>query len=162
MKLLLIIIIASFLNLKTYGQVNSVTSIGAGYETSRTAISIQLATGVNIGRSEMVIGYTVFFHAELPHRGDGELPQIIYFRYGLNLLPGNLQIMPLIGAGIVTATVLHDELVHNYHELVGTPRQIKILYGLKAQKQFGLGGLFTSYEHCSLSYFNIGMFVRID
>lgn len=161
MKLSLIII-AIFLNLKTSGQVKSITSIASGYETSRTAISIQLATGVNIGRSEMVIGYTVFFHVELPHRGDGGLPQIIYFRYGLNLLPGNLEIMPLIGAGMVTATVLHDDLVHNYYELVGTPQQFKILYGLKAQKQIGLGGLFTSYEHCSLSYFNIGMFVRID
>ncbi len=156
-----IIIIAILINLNLSAQVNAITSIASGYETSRTAMPIQLLAGINVGRSELVIGYTVFFHVEIPHRGDGGLPQVYFFRYGFNILPGHLEIMPLIGAGIVTATVHHDELNHNYYELVGTPQQFKILYGLKVQKPYSLGGLFTSYEHCGLSYFNVGMFVRI-
>ena len=160
--MIIAMIIAIFLNQTSAQNINAITSFGAGYETSRTAASIQLSAGINIGRSEMVIGYTVFFHVELPHRGDGGLPQIFFLRYGLNILSGNLEIMPLIGAGMITATVHHDRLTNNHYELVGTPQQFKILYGLKVQKKIGLGGLFTSYEHCTLSYFNVGMFVRID
>ena len=161
MKLSLIII-AIFLNLQTSAQVKAITSMGVGYETSRTAMPIQLLAGINIGRNEIVIGYTVFFHVELPHRGDGGLPQIFFLRYGLNILSGNVEVIPLIGVGAITATVHHDRLLHNYYELVGTPQEYKILYGLKVQKQIGLGGLFTSYEHCRLSYFNAGMYIRID
>jgi hypothetical protein len=160
MKLSLLVIVI-FLNLATSAQVTSITSIGSGYETSRTAIPFQLTAGINIGCSEMVIGYSVFFHPEIPHRGDGGLPQVYFFRCGYNILPGSVEVIPLIGGGIVTAATLNDKLVHNHYELVRTPREFKILYGLKIQKQINSGGLFMSYEHCRLSYFNIGMFVRI-
>ncbi|MEO7801110.1 MAG: hypothetical protein ABIR81_03885, partial [Ginsengibacter sp.] len=90
-------VIAIFLNLATSAQVTSITSIGTGYETSRTAIPIQLTAGINFHRSEFVIGYSVFFHPEIPHRGDGGLPHVYFFRYGLNILSDNLEVMPMIG-----------------------------------------------------------------
>ncbi len=94
-------IVANFFNQTSAQNINAITSIGAGYETSRTAAPIQLMAGLNIGPSELVIGYTVFFHVELPHRGDGGMPQIFFLRYGLNILSGGLEIMPLIGAGVI-------------------------------------------------------------
>jgi hypothetical protein len=160
MKLSLVLMII-LLNFNTSAQVNAIASIGSGYETSRTAIPIQLTAGINIGRSEMVIGYSIFFHPEIPHRGDGGLPHVYFFRYGLNILSDKVEVMPLIGAGVVTPAILHDRLVNNHYELVATPQQFKILYGLKIQKEINSGGLFISYEHCRLSYFNLGMFVRI-
>jgi hypothetical protein len=160
MKLFLLVIVI-FLNLATSAQVTSITSIGTGYETSRTAIPVQLTAGINFRRSEFVIGYSVFFHPEIPHRGDGGLPHVYFFRYGMNILSDKVEVIPLIGAGIVTSAILHDVLINNHYELVATPMQFKVLYGLKIQKEINSGGLFISYEHCRLSYFNLGMFIRI-
>ncbi len=159
-----LIIIVIFLHLNASSQF--VTSIAAGYETSHTAALIQLSGGINIGRSELVIGYAAFFHVELPHRNDGGLPQIVFLRYGVNILSGSLEIMPLIGAGMITPAIHGERLIIKdptpVYELVVTPQQFKLLYGLKVQKLIGLGGIFASYENCKLSYLNIGMFVRID
>lgn len=159
------IAIIIFLSLQTLAQVNAVTTLGAGYQPNHIAIPIQLTAGINIGKSELVTGYTVLFHAELPHNGQGGLPQI-FLRYGLNILTGDLEILPLVGAGLLTPFVYGERIIikdqRHVHELLGTAQEFKLLYGLKLQKAIGLGGLFTSYEHCKLSYFNIGMFVRID
>src|SRR5688572_9126703 len=141
-----------FLSLQTSSQVNAITTIGTGYQPNHIAIPIQLTAGINIGKSEVVTGYTVFFHAELPHKGQGGLPQIFFLRYGLNMLPGDLEIVPLVGAGLVTPFVYGERIIikdqAHVHEPLATAQEFKPLYGLKVQKAIGLGGLFTSYEHC--------------
>ena len=166
MKHTSLVAIIIFLSLQTSAQVNAITTIGAGYQPDHIAIPIQLTAGINIGKSELVTGYTVFFHAELPHKGQGGMPEIFFLRYGLNILKGDLEIVPLVGAGLLTPYVYGEKIIikdqTHVHELLGTSQEFKLLYGLKVQKAIGLGGLFASYEHCKLSYFNIGIFVRID
>ncbi len=157
-KILFAILIIAMSN---KSQAQFITSFGSGFEIQNSAIPVQLTAGASLYKSELVAGYTVFFH-----KADATIPKILFLRYGLNISKGDIEIMPLIGAGMLTKTIsevpnpLDTQHVYDY-EVIQNPVQFKILYGLKVQKAIGLGGLFASVEHCKLSYLNVGLYVKI-
>lgn len=160
----MIIAVALLNNPQSFAQeINGLTSFSTGLELPNSAIPVQLTAGVNIEQSEIVVGYVAFFHME-----DAKLPKIIFARYGLGIRQDTWELMPLIGIGMLTATTF-ERIVDTAHnpvydnlELVRISSQFKILYGLKVQKNIGLGGLFVSVEHCKYNYATLGMFVKIN
>lgn len=160
----IVLIIAMLATTNTQGQITPTLSLGTGYEFRNSGIPVQLSAGLLNKRSELVAGYTVFFH-----KADATIPKVLFLRYGLALPIGSLEIVPLIGAGMLTATSYRvpvensgdpNHVFDNYMEII-TPQQYKVLYGLKVQKPMGLGGLFMSVEHCKLTYLNAGLYVKI-
>lgn len=155
-KLKALLLLAVALNLqKIMAQVvTPYTSFGAGKEIEHRAVPVQLSAGINFNQAEVVIGYAAFFH-----KYDAKLPKIIFVRAGMNLTQGSWEILPLIGMGLITATVYDAGILEQ--DLKRTPQEFKILAGLKVQKLMGLGGLFASIEHCKYNFAIFGIFVKI-
>ncbi len=66
-------------------------SIGAGMEFNDGSKGVQLRAGAKVWRSELSVGYTAFVNRE-----DARFPVLVSLVYGLNILNGDLELLPLI------------------------------------------------------------------
>jgi hypothetical protein len=122
-KSIVLFLVACALIISTKAQT---VTIGTGIGTSK-AVPVQLMAGYSKGRSEIMVGYTVFFH-----KYDATFPDLYTLRYGFNILNESLEIIPMIGLTLTSPTTF-DDMKPGSTEVV-TPGSLKPYYGLKFQK----------------------------